>query len=96
MDGDSFYYVFEDTMVTDGFEYTYSVVAYDMGVEPPFETKYEPLGNGQFGAVVETNYSNPDQWASPMAMPILKIQKVRPFLTETLSKYIQVFNLKIV
>ena len=65
VNGDSFHYVFEDTDVIDGLEYTYSIVAYDMGVEPPFKTVYEPLGNGQFNAVIDTNYSNPDQWASP-------------------------------
>ena len=31
----------------------------------PYKTVYEPVGNGQFNAVVDTNYSNPDQWASP-------------------------------
>ena len=36
-----------------------------MGVEPPYKTVYEPIGNGQFNAVVDTNYSNPDQWANP-------------------------------
>ena len=65
VNGDSFHYVFEDIDVVDGLEYTYSIVSYDMGVEPPFQTVYEPLGNGQFNAVVDTNYSNPDQWASP-------------------------------
>jgi hypothetical protein len=64
-DGDTFQYVFEDTEVIDGLEYTYAIVAYDMGVEPPYRTVYEPLGNGKFNAVVDTNYSNPDQWASP-------------------------------
>jgi hypothetical protein len=65
VDGDSFQYVFEDADVVDGLEYTYSIVAYDMGVEPPYKTVYEPIGDGQFNAVVDTNYSNPDQWANP-------------------------------
>ena len=65
VDGDTFRYIFEDTDVVDGLEYTYSIVAYDMGVEPPTNVTYEPIGNGQFIEVLDTNYSNPDQWASP-------------------------------
>ena len=63
--GDTFRYVFEDEDVVDGLEYTYSIVAYDMGVEPPTNVTYEPIGNCQFIEVLDTNYSNPDQWASP-------------------------------
>ena len=58
-------YVYIDLDVTDGIEYTYSVVAYDMGVEPPFITRFIDVGNGQFEAIIDTNYSNPDQWANP-------------------------------
>jgi hypothetical protein len=36
-----------------------------MGVEPPFNTSYKDIGNGQFETVIDTNYSNPDQWADP-------------------------------
>ena len=57
--------MFKDQNVTDGLEYTYSVVAYDMGVEPPFKETYADIGGGQFEVVVDTNYSNPDQWADP-------------------------------
>jgi len=46
-------------------EYTYSVVAYDMGVEPPYNTKYIDIGNGQFQSVIDTNFSNPNKWANP-------------------------------
>jgi uncharacterized protein YqfB (UPF0267 family) len=65
IDGDTMSYVYIDTNVTDGLEYTYSVVAYDMGVEPPYKTTYKDIGNGTFEAVVDTNYSNPDKWADP-------------------------------
>ena len=65
IDGDTMSYVYIDTNVTDGLEYTYSVVAYDMGVEPPYTTTYKDIGNGTFEAVVDTNYSNPDKWADP-------------------------------
>jgi len=63
--GDTMTYMYVDTEVTDGLEYTYSVVAYDMGVEPPFETSYVDDGNGNYIAVIDTNQSNPDQWADP-------------------------------
>ena len=29
-------------------EYTYSVVSYDMGVEPPFVETYNDIGGGQY------------------------------------------------
>ena len=65
IDGDSFQYSFTDEDVINGFEYTYSIVAYDMGVEPPFNTYYKDLGNGQFSTIIDTNYSNPNKWADP-------------------------------
>jgi hypothetical protein len=65
INGDTMRYRYTDREVIDGLEYTYSVVAYDMGVEPPFKTTYNNSGNGQFVAVVDTNHSNPDQWANP-------------------------------
>ena len=65
VNGDTMHYMFKDQNVVDGLEYTYSVVAYDMGVEPPFEEIYNDVGDGQYVVQVDTNYSNPDQWASP-------------------------------
>ena len=65
INGDTMRYRYTDTQVVDGLEYTYSVSAYDMGVEPPFKTTYNKNANGQFEALVDTNYSNPDQWANP-------------------------------
>jgi len=65
VNGDSFQYVFEDDAVTNGLEYTYSIVSYDMGVEPPLRTIYNDLGNGQFEVIIDTNYSNPSKWADP-------------------------------
>jgi len=63
--GDTFNYIFEDENVINGIEYTYSVVAYDMGVEPSKKTTYLDLGNGQYETIVDTNYSNPNNWADP-------------------------------
>ena len=65
INGDTMTYLYVDKNVTDGLEYTYSVVAYDMGVEPPYRTTYKDIGDGAFEAVVDTNYSNPDKWADP-------------------------------
>mgnify|MGYP003333798040 CR=1 FL=1 len=45
--------MFEDENVVDGLEYTYSVVAYDMGLEPPYQTSYVEQGNGQYEMVVD-------------------------------------------
>ena len=64
-DDDTMNYMFIDHNVVNGIEYTYSVVAYDMGVEPPFKTRFIDIGNGQYETIVDTNYSNPDQWANP-------------------------------
>jgi len=65
VDGDTFNYLYEDKNVVDGLEYTYSVVAYDMGVEPTYVTRFIEMENGQFETVVDTNYSNPAEWANP-------------------------------
>ncbi len=65
INGDTMHYVYKDTNVTDGLEYTYSIVAYDMGVEPPYVETYRDIGNGQYEVVVDTNFSNPGKWASP-------------------------------
>ena len=65
VEGDTFRYMFEDDNVLNGVEYTYAVVAYDMGVEPPYHVTYVDIGNGQFETVVDTNYSNPNKWADP-------------------------------
>ena len=65
VESDTFWYMYEDDAVTNGVEYTYSVVAYDMGVEPPYNKIYLEVGNGQYETVIDTNYSNPDKWADP-------------------------------
>lgn len=62
---DTFSYMFEDLDVVDGLEYTYSVVGYDMGVEPPYSVKYLENENGEFESQIDTNYSNPNNWADP-------------------------------
>ena len=65
IDGIIYKYSFIDNDVVDGIEYTYSIVAYDMGVEPTYVTRYLPLEDGQFKTVIDTNFSNPNEWANP-------------------------------
>ena len=88
VNGDSFHYKFEDEAVTDGLEYTYSIVAYDMGVEPPIRTIYNDLGNGQFEVVIDTNYSNPNKWAAPDGYASIENSKGTTVLDRN---YIQVY-----
>ena len=87
--GDNTYqYMYEDKNIINGIEYTYSVVAYDMGVEPPFETSYIDLGNGQYETVVDTNYSNPNKWADPKGYASLENSKGTTILDRN---FIQVY-----
>ena len=52
-------YTFTDTSVVNGFEYTYSVTAYDMGVSG---ANPSPNSNG----TIDTLYvANPEKWAAP-------------------------------
>jgi len=64
-DGITYKYMFMDQNVIDGMEYTYSIVAYDMGVEPTYKTRYISKAGGEFEAIIDTNYSNPNEWANP-------------------------------
>ena len=64
-DGITYKYMFMDQNVIDGMEYTYSIVAYDMGVEPTYKTRYISKADGEFEAIIDTNYSNPNEWANP-------------------------------
>ena len=87
--GDNTYqYMYEDKNIVNGIEYTYSVVAYDMGVEPPFETSYIDLGNGQYETIVDTNYSNPNKWADPEGYASLENSKGTTILDRN---FIQVY-----
>ena len=52
-------FVFEDTDVIDGFEYTYSVTAYDIGISP---AKINLSDNGGLDTIY---IANPDKWARP-------------------------------
>ena len=65
VNSDTFKYMYEDRDVIDGLEYTYSIVAYDMGVEPAYSTRFINIGNGEYESVIDTNYSNPGEWANP-------------------------------
>jgi len=56
-------FVFIDSNVINGLEYTYSVTAYDMGISPR-NINYAQTGNGDF--LSDTTYiANPDKWGRP-------------------------------
>lgn len=71
-------YYWVDTDVMDGMEYTYSVTAYDMGVEPPTRTVYNEImemdttsgdtvwvPTGEYKREVVNTASNPNGWSDP-------------------------------
>ncbi len=59
-------YRWVDTDVIDGLEYTYSVTAYDMGVEAPSRIVYsDPSGTGNISADTVYSTSNPNSWSEP-------------------------------
>ena len=57
-------YKFTDEQVVDGMEYTYSVTAYDMGVEEPFTVTWIDQGDGTFIMDSTRTQSNPDNWGA--------------------------------
>lgn len=65
IDGKEYNYVFIDSNVVDGMEYTYSVTAYDMGVEAPFVVEWYPDGSGGFIPDTIPGFANPDDWSAP-------------------------------
>lgn len=85
---DTFWYMLEDLDVTNGVEVTYSVVAFDMGVEAPYTKTFKDLGNGQLEAIIDTNYSNPDKWADPDGYASLENSKGTTILDRN---FIQVY-----
>ena len=60
-----YHYLFEDNEIINGLEYTYSIVAYDMGIEPSLTKKFINIGNNEFEVEIDTNFSNPSKWADP-------------------------------
>jgi hypothetical protein len=86
--GDTFKYLYEDRQVTDGLEYTYSVVSYDMGVEPSYPVHFLAMDDGNFESVVDTNYSNPDEWANPEGYSSIENSKGTTILDRN---FVQVF-----
>ena len=56
-------FVFIDSNVVNGVEYTYSVTAYDMGISPQ-NVNYTQTDNGAY--ISDTTYiANPDKWGRP-------------------------------
>ena len=87
-DGNTYNYMFEDEDIVNGIEYTYSVVSYDMGVEPPYAITYIDIGNGQYETVIDTNYSNPNKWAEPDGYASLENSKGTTILDKN---FVQVY-----
>ena len=88
INGTTYHYMFTDENIINGIEYTYSVVAYDMGVEPPFKETLIDLGNGQYETLIDTNFSNPNKWAEPDGYASLENSKG----TTTLDRnFVQVY-----
>ncbi len=54
-----------DSNVVDGIEYTYSVTAYDMGVEADYTLELIDNDDGTFSLDTLWSTSNPDHWSSP-------------------------------
>jgi len=86
IDGVIYKYLFIDEDVTDGLEYTYSIVAYDMGVEPTYVTNYVPIGEGKFETVIDTNFSNPNEWANPEGYASIENSKGTTILDRNFSQ----------
>jgi hypothetical protein len=86
IDGVTYKYLFIDDNVVDGIEYTYSIVAYDMGVEPTYVTRFIPIGDGQFETVVDTNFSNPNEWANPEGYASIENSKGTTILDRNFSQ----------
>jgi hypothetical protein len=66
-------YTFIDKNVIPGKEYTYSVTAYDMGVEQDFIISYS--GNGVIEQDTTWSDSNPDNWATPFGYESIENSK---------------------
>ncbi|NOZ75959.1 MAG: hypothetical protein GXO90_11420 [FCB group bacterium] len=68
-------HIFVDTNVVDGMEYTYSVTAYDMGVEAPYYIRYVDNGDGTYSEVRDSTTSNPNGWSEPTGYPMIENSK---------------------
>ncbi len=55
-------YKYTDTNIVDGMEYTYSVTAYDMGVEDPYTITWIEQLDGTYIMDSTRTQSNPDNW----------------------------------
>ena len=59
-------YTFIDSQVVDGYEYTYSLTAYDMGITPPVDIDFDIINEDGSGILNSTpNSANPLSFAKP-------------------------------
>jgi hypothetical protein len=63
-------------------------VSYDMGVEPSYPVHFLAMDDGNFESVVDTNYSNPDEWANPEGYSSIENSKGTTILDRN---FVQVF-----
>ena len=83
-----YHYLFEDDDIINGIEYTYSVVAYDMGIEKPTIETFKYLGENQYESILDTNFSNPLKWADPDGYASIENSKGTTILDKN---FVQIF-----
>ena len=57
-----------------------------MGVEQTYVRKYISLENGQFETVIDTNFSNPNEWANPEGYASIENSKGTTILDRNFTK----------
>ena len=88
IDGIEYNYYFVDTNVVNGMHYTYSVTAYDMGVEADFVINWVTDGNGGFNPDTVWSSANPEHWSSPNGYQSLETSRGTTILD---PNYVQIY-----
>jgi len=88
IDGIEYNYYYVDTNVVNGMHYTYSVTAYDMGVEADFVINWVTDGNGGFNPDTVWSSANPEHWSSPNGYQSLETSRGTTILD---PNYVQIY-----
>ena len=88
IDGIEYNYYFVDTNVVNGMHYTYSITAYDMGVEADFVIDWIADGNGGFNPDTVWSNANPEHWSSPNGYQSLETSRGTTILD---PNYVQIY-----
>ena len=88
IDGIEYNYYFIDTNVVNGMHYTYSITAYDMGVEADFVIDWVADGNGGFNPDTVWSNANPEHWSSPSGYQSLETSRGTTILD---PNYVQIY-----